>query len=113
MIRILGPAALAAVLCSCANTMLDPNSDLERRADVRMTVIDRKSYTKRFWVTLRDPETGVRYEQYRFSGKWCSRGTQSLHPGQTVTVTVDIWRDRRTGQRTRKLNSSDLDRRFC
>lgn len=105
--RILATTMFVAALAGCSRGVLENSSN------VSMTVEDRKSYSKRFWVTLVDQRTGQRFERVRFSGKRCSSGPSRLHPGQTVTVSVDTYRDEKTGKRTRYVDTADLDHQFC
>ncbi len=105
--RIVFAAAIALAIAGCSRGVLESTSN------VSMTVEDRKSYSKKFWVTLVDQQTGERFERMRFSGKRCSRGPSTLRPGQTILVSVETYRDEKTGERTRHVDKADLDRRFC
>lgn len=95
------------LLCSC-----DPG-ELVSQDDVRMTVVDRKSGGRRFWVSLQDEKTGQIWKKIRFSGKWCSNGPTSLPVGSSVTVLVKTYREKDTGRRIERIDSADLDRQFC
>jgi len=105
--RILAIAMLAAAVSGCSNRVSDGSTN------VRMTVEARQSKARRFWVTLVDDVTGERTRVTRLSGKRCRNGPENFHPGESIMVSFDLYRDEETGIRTREIDEGDLDRRFC
>jgi hypothetical protein len=105
--RIVMIATLAIALTGCSRGVLESTSN------VSMTVEDRRSTPRRFWVTLVDQQSGARYEQVRVGSKRCRRGPTRLQPGQTILVAVDTYRDEKTGERSRYLDRQNLRSRFC
>jgi len=100
-------ATIAVALCGCSRGVLESTSN------VSMTVEDRRSTSRRFWVTLVDRQSGARYEQIRIGSKRCRQGPTSLQPGQTILVSVDTYRDESTGERSRYVDRQNLRSRFC
>jgi len=104
---ILSIAILAIAASGCSNSVL------EGVAKVPMTVADHRDRTRKFWVTLVDKRTGERIEELRTGGRNCRRGLTTFHRGDTIMVSFRVYRDDRTGKRTRLIDRIDLDDRFC
>lgn len=105
--RILAIALVAVAASGCSRGVLESTSN------VSMTVEDRRSTSRRFWVTLVDQQSGARYEQVRVGSKRCRQGPSRLQPGQTILVSVDTYRDEKTGERSRYVDRQNLRTRFC
>jgi len=105
--RILAIATLAVALSGCSSSVLESTSN------VSMTVENRQSKPRRFWVTLVDQQSGARYERVRIGSKRCRNGPGRLQPGQTILVSVDTYRNEKSGERIRYVDRQNLRTRFC